>query len=101
MEKTKSAIEAQLDIIDIISEFRKLIKTTNSNLSATIENVSFVDIFQLYERIESKYKKIYLPQEIGENKVIIIYVLAPGISITIQSEPALKLVPKINLINYN
>lgn len=102
--KTKSAIEAQLDIISIISEFRRLVAVENYKnyrLNALIENVSLVDIFALYSRIETKYKTIYLPGEIGNENITIVYVLAPGISITIESEPCLKYVPKINLINYN
>jgi hypothetical protein len=100
--KTISAIEAQINIIETIDRFRELAKLNpNGRMSAFILNVGFSDIFIVYSRLKTKYKQIYLPKDTGKNVITIIYVVCPGVSITIESEPCLNLKPKLNSINYN
>lgn len=100
--KTISATEAQINIIETIDRFRELAKINPySNMSAFIVNVRFTDIFIVYSRIKTKYKQIYMQEETGKNVITLVYVVCPGVSITIESEPCFKVRPKINSINYN
>lgn len=100
--KTISVDEAQVGIVEIISRFRELAKIyPTQKMSAKIENIGLTDLFILFSRIQTNNKRIFMPNESGLKGISIVYVLCPGVSITIESEPCLKFKPKINTINYN
>lgn len=101
--KTVSTNEAQLAIIEIMNHASRIVArhTTPPNIRADIGNVGFADIFKLYSRLITHKKRLYLPGEVGTESVVIVYNVAPGIMIWIESEPCVKLKPKINLINWN
>lgn len=99
--KTKSAIEAQHEIIEIIRSFRHMAEHQTCRMSATIENVGFSDFISLYKTIITPKKRLFMPGEIDNENMTFIYTPAPGCTIVVESEPCVKLWPRINLINAN
>lgn len=100
--KILTAIEAQTRLIDCLKEFQEVLKTSpTAGMTFTIYNVEFTEIIALYKLWKSPDKMFIVPGEYGEDKITIIYWPVPGCRITVESTPAKKLIPKINLINYN
>jgi hypothetical protein len=91
--KTITAFEAQLMIVEFIGMFQEIAakKPQNSKFTATIENVSFLEFFQLYSRIKTPYKSLMMPGEFGTETMVMIYLPAPGCTIAIESEPCMKM----------
>lgn len=99
--KTKDIIEVYDEIMQILDTFDKASRKGAIKMSAVIGSVALADIVLLYTRMREKKKQIYMPGELEEDKVVIVYVPAQGATIAIESEPVKKLRPKINTINYN
>ncbi len=99
--KTKTATEANILMWDIMESFVQMSRSKVSRASAVVENVALSDIQNLFNGIDPNLRKLYMPGEMGNECIIIMYYVAPGFTICIESEPCVKLIPKINLINYN
>lgn len=56
-----------------------------------IENVDMVHILSLWKRISSSNKLLFLPGQLEEDRITIIYNPVPGVVIEITSEPCFKL----------
>ena len=96
--------EAQIRIVEIIKSFREVIGQCQSNnikFTGEIENVGVWDILQLYGRIKSKNKRLFMPGDADQDMISIVYSPAVNCVIHIESERCIKYKPKINTINYN
>lgn len=103
---TKTSIEVQLQVIKIIEGFTQILESTQSHdlsLSATIKNVRLIDLLKVYEQMRDKQNvRLMCPGEFYNNaNYMIIYSVANGVAIYIESEQTNTVKPKINLINYN
>lgn len=87
-------------VIYAMQKFEECAKENIMRSATTIENVAFADTIKLFSLIPAP-KRLFLPGEIGNENITILVTPAPGFTICIESEPCLKFVPKINLINYN
>jgi hypothetical protein len=99
--KTKTANEAHFEVIQILDAFEQMAKNKVFKMTATIENVAFADFIALYKTFLTPNKALFMPGEIDNENMTMIYTPCPGCTIAIESEPCVKLYPRINLINYN
>lgn len=89
--KTLTTLDAQFMITDFMTMFNDMAsKTPNTRMNATIENVGFIDFFDLYRRVRTKNKRLFMPGEYGTETMVMVYTPAPGFIICIESEPCLK-----------
>lgn len=101
----KTCYDIQESIGDILELMRK---ANNAGLSAarfTIGRISVIELIKAFEmlvKIHGDSVRLYEPGAIFNEDYFEIEVeVASGYFITIQSEKVSKLIPKINLINYN
>lgn len=99
--KTITQIEAQTQIEEIFTAFNLMIAKNVMRMTAIIENVDLTSIVKIHEDLPKDKCRLYMPGEIENENISIIYVPAPGCTICIESEPCVVYQPKINLINYN
>ena len=99
--RVKSQIDAQIHINEMLEIFNGLVAKGITRMNGIIENVAFTDIIKLYYDILDKRKCfLYLPGEIGNENITIIYTVAPGFTIAIESEPCVMFAPK-TILNLN
>lgn len=99
--KTKTFQEAYFEITEIIAAFQHMAEKKVTKMNATIENVGMIDLIIIHKMMITPNKRLFMPGELGTETMTMIYTPARGCTIAIESEPCVKLMPKINLINYN
>lgn len=99
--KKITQLEAQTQIEEILTAFNLMVGKNVMRMTAIIENVGIVDLTRIHADLPKDKCRLYIPGEIGNENISIIYVPAPGCTICIESEPCVNYRPKINLINYN
>lgn len=72
-----------------------------TNREKIISEVRFVDVFSLYNYLPANKKKLFLPGEIGNENITLIYTPVDGCTIIIQSEPCIDYRYKIHNIDIN
>jgi len=90
--KTLTASEVQIMILDTIEIFQNAAKNNpNVRMNTTIDNVAFLEFFNLYYKIKKKKKRLMMPGEFDTETMVLFYHVAPGFIICIESERCLKM----------
>jgi hypothetical protein len=99
--KVKSQIDAQIHINEMLEIFNSMLAKGIMRMNGIIENVAFTDVIKLYhDHLDKRKAFLYMPGEIGNENITIIYTPAPGFTIAIESEPCVNYKPR-TLIHYN
>lgn len=99
-----SAQQAQVMIVEMIKNFREVAaikKGVFHRMNAEIKDVSFVGIIHLWSLIITPNKRLYLPGELDNEHITIVYKPAPNCVITIESVPTKKYSPSLKYKIYN
>ncbi len=91
-------IKTQIQVLDQILNIIKLFDNTVNKLPfenpgkllATIDEVGFTDIINLYNLLDKGEKQIYQPGELDQDFITIIYIPTPNCVIEIESIPVFK-----------
>jgi len=102
-----SAVKAQKQVCDIIKYFFQ-VSTENlaenkltGKLNATIENVGFTDILELYQAMKTDKTRLYMPWELDCDYITIVYIPAHNCIIQIESVKVSQFKGNKNKINLN
>lgn len=102
-QKVLTTREVQILIIEFIKQFREMaaIKKDFFKMNAEIKNVGFLSMIQLWSKVRTPNKRLYLPGELDNEFMTIVYKPAPNCIITIESVPTKKYVPSLKFKIYN
>lgn len=91
--------QAQKKIAEIIDLFIETAAMQPGKLMASIEPMGMYEICTLFNRMKTDKKMLYVPGELDNDRITILYFPAPNCVIEIESEP-LKKVRAIMPKNY-
>lgn len=97
-----TALEANVKLHGILEHFAAM-ASDNPFVKqyAVIENVAFEDVFYLYAIMQDQNRQLFLPGEIHNENITIVYIPCPGCTIGIESEPCVDYRWKVKHTNFN